>query len=388
MHDLQKIAFFTPKLNFERGGFLGVQNKVQAQIRAFQVLGFEVKHFTFSPYKHNLKSGRFIKIIQSIQHSKKYYNNCFESALAEIIEYRPDTIYIRYSYSSDEFIYFLKNLRKVFGSKVVIIIEIATFPYGRELILSRNYLLMGLFFFDIFYRRKLKKYLNFIVTYSNCSCVYGVPTVKISNGINNCAVPTVDYRLLPEIHNGYHFIGVSNLMFWTGYERIILGLAEFNGVEENNKTNVRVYFHIVGDGVILKRLMDLVIKKNVSDYVVFHGAHSGSSLSQLFQNCHLAIGNLGVHRKGMVVNPDLKNREYCARGIPFVTSTQDPGFPKDFPYMLLVPADETPINIQTLVDFCEVVQEKNSMYVRDMRKFSEEKLDWTIMLKPIVDKIE
>ena len=117
-------------------------------------------------------------------------------------------------------------------------------------------------------------------------------------------------------------------------------------------------------------------------------AHSGESLDRLFQNCNLAIGNLGVHRKGMTINPDLKNREYCARGIPLVSSTIDPGFPKDFPYLLTATADETPIEISALVDFVANVKRKHPDYSEEIRSFAEQHFDWSVMLKPVAERLE
>ena len=110
-------------------------------------------------------------------------------------------------------------------------------------------------------------------------------------------------------------------------------------------------------------------------------------LDGLFQDKHLAIGNLGVHRKGMVTNPDLKNREYCARGIPFITSTSDPGFPSDFPYVLSVVPDESAIRIKDLVGFLENLRLKDPEYATEMRKFAENNFDWSVMLKPVAERI-
>ena len=46
----------------------------------------------------------------------------------------------------------------------------------------------------------------------------------------------------------------------------------------------------------------------------------------------------------------LKNREYAARGIPFIYSETDSDFDHK-PYVLKAPADETPIDIQEIVKF-------------------------------------
>jgi hypothetical protein len=121
--------------------------------------------------------------------------------------------------------------------------------------------------------------------------------------------------------------------------------------------------------------------------VIFHGSHAGKSLDELFRKKDLAVGNLGVHRKDMVTNPDLKNREYCARGIPFVASTSDPGFPVGFPYLLQEQPDESPIQIQKLIDSIDNIRLKYPEYVREMRQFAEKHFDWSVTLKPVAERM-
>ena len=46
----------------------------------------------------------------------------------------------------------------------------------------------------------------------------------------------------------------------------------------------------------------------------------------------------------------MKNREYAARGIPFVYSEIDADF-ESMPYILKIPANESPIDIVSLIHF-------------------------------------
>ena len=47
----------------------------------------------------------------------------------------------------------------------------------------------------------------------------------------------------------------------------------------------------------------------------------------------------------------LKAREYCAWGIPFIITCTDPDFSDDFPFILRIPADETPVDLETVIEF-------------------------------------
>ena len=51
----------------------------------------------------------------------------------------------------------------------------------------------------------------------------------------------------------------------------------------------------------------------------------------------------------------MKNREYAARGIPFIYSETDSDFDNK-PYVLKGPADESPTNIQDIIDFSFIEQ--------------------------------
>ena len=61
------------------------------------------------------------------------------------------------------------------------------------------------------------------------------------------------------------------------------------------------------------------------------------------------------HRIGLSESPTLKVREYCARGIPWIIACKDPDFPDDFPYILRVPPDESPIDIDPVIDFAQKI---------------------------------
>lgn len=63
-----------------------------------------------------------------------------------------------------------------------------------------------------------------------------------------------------------------------------------------------------------------------------------------------AIGSLARHRSGIDKIKTLKNREYAARGISFAYSETDEDFDK-MPYILKVPANESPIDIHRLIRF-------------------------------------
>ena len=77
----------------------------------------------------------------------------------------------------------------------------------------------------------------------------------------------------------------------------------------------------------------------------------------------------------------MKNREYATRGIPFVYSEQDTDFDHQ-PYVLKASADESPVNIQQIIDFIE----SNQLKPADIRK-TVEHLSWKIQMQRVVEAI-
>ena len=97
--------------------------------------------------------------------------------------------------------------------------------------------------------------------------------------------------------------------------------------------------------------------------MVNHGRLFGADLDAVFNQCVFAIGSLGRHRSGITDIKTLKNREYAARGIPFIYSENDSDFDSQ-PYIIKAPADESPIDVQTIIDFID----NNRIKAEDVRK--------------------
>lgn len=145
-----------------------------------------------------------------------------------------------------------------------------------------------------------------------------------------------------------------------------------------------VFFHIVG-GVhpyhMEHDFKPLIEKYGLQEKIIFHGTLFGKELDDVFNQCQFAIGSLGRHRSGITVIKTLKNREYATRGIPFIYSEQDSDFDHQ-PYVLKAPADESPIDIQQIIDFLN----NFSMQPEDIRK-TVESLQWKYQMQKVVDAV-
>jgi len=204
------------------------------------------------------------------------------------------------------------------------------------------------------------------------------PHITIGNGFDVASAlirhpPTPNTTTL-------HLLCVANISRWHGLDRLLRGLAIYNGTP-------KVILHIAGDGAELPHLQQLTEEFGIGDRVVFHGFTTGKALDDLFDQCHIAVGSLGIHRIGLKEASILKAREYCARGIPFIYGIADPDFPADFPYILHLPASEGPIDIKQVLAFAKEVC-ADPDHTQKMRRYAEEHLDWSVKMRRLKEFLE
>ena len=289
-----------------------------------------------------------------------------------------DVLYYRYS-GSFPLYYPSKFLRRFRACKIV------TEYQTKELDEFKLYNNTLGYWSDYFFGRLLRKQSDAIIGVTDEITHYEIarsgdkekPHLTIGNGF---AVSSVPVRQAPQYNSDLHLLCVANVSRWHGLDRLLQGLATYDGMPN-------VTLHIAGDGAELPHLQELAGDLGISDRVVFHGFTTGKALDALFDRCHIAVGSLGIHRKGLTQTSELKAREYCARGIPFIIACADPDFPPDFPYILRLPADESPIEIEDVLAFAKDVC-ADPDHPEKMRRYAEEHLDWSVKMKELKDFLE
>jgi glycosyltransferase involved in cell wall biosynthesis len=250
-----------------------------------------------------------------------------------------------------------------------VVMEIASYPYHEQVRKGdlRDRFRYGL---DKWMCSQLKKYVDRILTYSNFDSIFGIPTLKTSNGVD------ID-GLLPKkatpLQGEFHILGLANVQHWHGFDRVISGLKMYSGQDE-----FPVFFHIVGKGDALAALRQECIAAGLEMQVIFHGPKYGAELQDFFERCHIGISSLGMHRIGVATGEtsNLKVREYCARGIPFINGYLDRDLPADFPYVFNVAADESPVNIADALNFYRNLLKNHPDYPEKLHEFAVKNLSW------------
>lgn len=285
-------------------------------------------------------------------------------------------VYIRSFHNANPFtIRFYRKLQKA-GIKAVM--EIPTYPYDQE---YRNVPLfwkieLGI---DKIYRKRMAKALSAIVTFTNEPVIFGKETICISNGIDFDAIPLKKSTPNKQTNKQVHLLAVAEVHYWHAYDRILSGLGEYYRHPQKRE----VFLHIVGGlGQYEQQLFEQLIQKyNLQDHLLLYGQKQGEELDRLFDKCDFAIGSLGRHRSGIDKIKTLKNREYTARGIPFIYSETDEDF-DHMPYILKAPADETPVDVREILNFLDT----HSIPAQEIRE-SIRHLSWKIQMQKVIQYI-
>jgi glycosyltransferase involved in cell wall biosynthesis len=361
----------------------GVRKKIVSQVRNLNNLGLEAEIYSLTGINDDSLPDPAVQkiIIPGLDyHSPKGFFN--KKRRVDIRDYALSRIIG--TMNADEILYMRIPSPSRITSKILksprkcrIVIEYQTIgPYESWLIGAYSYLL-----FDFLYGNNIRRYSDAIVGVTEEITQYELrrsgnpdkPHITIGNGFD---VGSVSIRQhVPYTGEELRILCVANLRRWHGIDRLIRGLEAYRGP-------VQVKLHIAGDGSELPSLKKLIHESGTTRQVVFHGFINGKELDDLFNTCHIAVGSLGIHRKGLTQTSELKVREYCARGIPFVIACTDPDFSDDFPYILNVSPGESPVRIEEILKFAQKVS-ADTTTAQKMRAYAVEHLDWSIKMKEL-----
>ena len=354
----------------------GISKKIYYQVKGLKENGYDVRlcYYDFSPEGHRCRyvDGAVIKdygiglwaaVLQRLD-----YDCIYDYCRREGIEF----VYARCFQNANPWL--IRLFRRLRQAGIHAVTEIPTYPYDQEFKNFEWKMRLGLKV-DQLFRRRLYREMDAVVTFSDAEEIFGQRTIRISNGVDFDSIPL--HKIENPDSSIVNLIGVAEVHPWHAFDRVMAGLGEYRGERP-------VVFHVVG-GVHPNHMATcftpLIEKYHLQDKVIFHGQLFGQQLDDVFNQCQFAIGSLGRHRSGITVIKTLKNREYATRGIPFIYSEQDSDFDHQ-PYVLKAPADESPVDIQQILDFLD----RFTMQPQDIRR-TVEHLTWKIQMRQVVDAI-
>jgi glycosyltransferase involved in cell wall biosynthesis len=363
----------------------GISKKIHYQVKGLKDNGHDtcLCYYDFSSNGHRCRfvdgeiikdygTGRLAAIRQRLDFDC-IYDYCIHEGIA--------FVYARCFQNASPFL--IRFFRKLKKAGIHSVTEIPTYPYDQEF---KNFAWKDRMTLKIdqLFRKALYHQMDALVTFSDAERIFGQRTIRISNGVDFDSIPL--HSPLTSHLSPLHLIGVAEVHDWHGFDRVMTGIGEYYEklkMKDERLNMPDVFFHVVG-GVHPNRMnvfMPIIKRYGIKDRIIFHDARFGDELTEIFNQCQFAVGSLGRHRSGITVIKTLKNREYATRGIPFIYSEQDSDFDSQ-PYILKAPADESPINIQQIIDFMN----NFTMKPEEIRN-TVKHLTWKIQMKRVLDDI-
>jgi glycosyltransferase involved in cell wall biosynthesis len=347
----------------------GVFNKFLGQLDGLSAVATETFGLFMSLNKQTLvrvENRRLTKILSWQPIAIQGEQQVFWQHACEALEHvNANVIYCRYDqmYSAPsmvDFYAFAKN----FGAQCFL--ELPTYPYAQEIQdnVKRQV--------DETNRLALAPHTDLIFSTSRFEKVMGVENIFFTNQVNKNVFELASQSTAPliDLTNKLSILSVANVREWHGFDRAIVGLANYNKASPE----MLIHYHIVGEGNHLGELKTLVGSLNLSEYVTFHGHKSAQQLTEFYDHASLCIASLGLHRIGIEHSSTLKVREYLANGLPLVACNPDPAL-VDLPWVYWCKEDDSALNFTEIVEF---VKQQNSQYAlrQDIRQYAHKHLTW------------
>lgn len=307
----------------------------------------------------------------------------YEQLFNKIVD--PDFLFIRYPFSDKKFLYFLQRIREAY-SRCKIIVEIPTYPYDKEYWDS-----IDIFFLikDMLYRKKLKNYVDRFATYSVDEIIWGVPTIRMINGVvvDSIMMSRSNIKSISQ-RQTIRLLAVAAFQKSHGYERVIKGLAGYYRGPADRK----IELYLVGNGKEVIKYKKLAKQYGVEQYIFFCGEKTGLELERIYDHMDIALGVFGLYKRKIYRSSALKIREYLAKGLPIVSGCQEDAFEQkeDYKYFLEFPNDDSVIDMQRIVDFYKSVYEADTEWEqirREIREYARRTVDLSVTMQPVIKYI-
>lgn len=360
-----KVLFLT---HIEKNDSNGVWKKVKAQVDALINLGYSVDFLYRTTGKNAVLEKEGSEV--DIPLLNKYL---IFSEAKKIINDKYDVVYLRKPHGGGfplSCARLLKHIR-LNGLAEKLIMEIPTYPFKNEATGFKGKLSSAIFDFFMF---KSKGFIDVIYYIGDgAKTIYNIEAISMGNGVDIKKVPVINKRIKTN-DDPIVFIGVANLMFWHGYDRVIRSIYNYKG-----KNDIR--FNIIGEGEPeLTRLKSLTRELNLDDKVSFLGKKNKNEIVNIMCESDICIDALGRHRSGNNINDSLKSKEYTAMGMPFIKSHIDNSLGEQY-FIYQASSNDENLDIDDLITW---YRELPKGYENVMRDFAQNNLTWEKIFESII----
>jgi glycosyltransferase involved in cell wall biosynthesis len=303
----------------------------------------------------------------------------FYNALCKVLSYQQfDLVILRYAPISLGLNRLASKLKKK-NPEIKLVIDLPTYPFHQEYSFGKQVLLKLL----KGERYRLKNQFDSILHLGHEETVFGIPTIRISNGVNvetyraktNFDTPIQKMRLI--------FIG--SLFKWQNIKSLLLAIEEYL----TEKPNIDLSLKIIGAGPELERLRALVMSRPLlNTRVFFIPPLYGNELDEYINESEIGIGYLGGSNRDVTTLSPLKHRHFAARGLPFAYRCTDEEFENKNFALKLSPKPLSKESISQIAQWYLDTKEGFEELNTEMRDFAASELNWEKQCEKIIDQLD
>lgn len=371
-----KLLYLTTK-DFSGGMKDGVVKKVKNQIKCFEKYGYKVDytyvdetdktvHFVSDDDTvigtYSVLGGVFNKIIISNYLDKLLLKESYIGSYTRFLGGRTDP-------------WHLAILKKLKNKGIKNVLEFPTYPYDDEGSKFETYI-------DRCFRGYLKKYVDRVVTHYETDYIYEIKTILSKN-----AIFVDDYKVISsDSHEALNLIVVASFEVAHGYERLIESIAKY--VREKHCREIIV--HMVGDGLDRSLYESLVRKYELEKCFIFYGKKMGEELEAIYDKADIAVGCLGLYKKGLNTVSSLKSVEYVSKGLPVINGFSESLFANNKQFVCEFSNDDSLIDMEIVIKWYDGLIEQygnKEKLIKNVRDYAKKTVDIMTVMKPIVDFI-
>ena len=286
-----------------------------------------------------------------------------------------DGIYLRFYLPGSGLIRFLKKVKSQ-RNKPLLLLEYPTLNVNQ--IIKDDLARRVSYIINEGRIKKLNQLSDYIVTLTKDRKLFGKPALFMPNGLD---LTKINVLRKPELTNTIILLGVaSDCAHYHGYDKVIKGMYEYKKAGLLPMVRFRIISSLLGHNI--EFLRNLIKEFGLEDDVVFLDIMERKESEKQYQQVHIGVGTLALHRVGLMDNYSLKHREYAAFGLPFVMSKGDDVFEQS-PFVMTVERNEEPIDIAALVKFYTGIWNKETEYTTNFRASMENLITWDAQLMEI-----
>lgn len=344
----------------------GVCKKINTQIGAFEEAGYQVDFIFIKGNSVIYKEEGVEHTIASVGKIKK--TPAYIKMYRYIKNKHYDWVYNRYGMMD---YFYCRVLKRLHENGARILIEIPAYPYCKELPDGVLYFVM--YKWDQRYSKKMKPFVERILTYSKDNEIFNIPTIQVMNGVNTKEIRPISEKA--QIDDTIDLLIVALMQKHHGCERLLQGLGKYYKDGGTRK----ILCHFVGEGPEKVCYEEIVKKEQLEKNVLFYGSKNGADLDVIYEKMDIGICSLGCYKKNAFISSELKSREYLAKGLPIVSGVTIDLFQNmESKYYLELPNSSQLVNIEDIIYFYDNIYNEDKSkqeIVSEIRNYAEKVVD-------------